>query len=122
VAITEAEWELMELLWQKAPRSSQELAAELEQTKGWKRATVVTLLGRLVAKGALLTEPQSNRFLYRPAIERTTCVAAETRGLLDRVFGGTLQPLLAHLAEYHPLTKKDVDELRALLDQIKPKH
>lgn len=121
VAITEAEWAIMELLWEKSPRTSQEIAAQLEQARGWKRATAVTLLARLAAKGALATEPQGNRFLYTPAVRRSACVADETRSFLDRLFGGTLRPLVAHCAEHHSLTKKDVAELKALLDQIKPK-
>lgn len=120
VAITDAEWDIMELLWEKSPRTSQEIVSLLEEGRGWKRATVVTLLARLTAKGALNTEPQGNRFLYTPAVERSACVAEETRSFLDRMFGGALQPLVAHVAEHHPLTKKDIAELKALLDQIKP--
>ena len=120
VAITEAEWDIMELLWEKCPRTSQEIVSLLEEGRGWKRATVVTLLARLTAKGALNTEPQGKRFLYTPAVERSACVAEETRSFLDRMFGGALQPLVAHVAEHHSLTKKDIAELKAMLDQIKP--
>jgi predicted transcriptional regulator len=121
VAITEAEWDIMELLWEQSPRTSQEIVSLLEEGRGWKRATVVTLLARLTAKGALATEPQGNRFLYTPIVQRSACVAEETRSFLDRMFGGTLQPLVAHVAEHHSLTKKDIAELKALLDQINPK-
>ncbi len=121
VAITEAEWEVMELLWERAPRTSQEIVGLLEEQKGWKRATVVTLLARLTAKGALGTEPQGNRFLYTPEVERSACVAEETRSFLNRLFGGALQPLVAHVAEHHSLTKSDIAELKALLDDIQPK-
>lgn len=120
VAITEAEWDVMELLWEKSPRTSQEIVSLLEEGRGWKRATVVTLLARLTSKGALVTEPQGNRFLYSPAVERSACVAEETRSFLERMFGGALQPLVAHVAEHHSLSKKDIAELKALLDQIKP--
>lgn len=119
--ITEAEWAVMEMLWEQAPRTSQEVVASLERERGWKRATVLTLLSRLAAKGAIVTEPQGNRFLYSPAFERAECVSMETSSLLGRLFGGALQPLLAHLAEHHPLTKKDIAELKALLDDIEPK-
>lgn len=121
VDITEAEWDVMELLWEKSPRTSQEIVALLEAGRGWKRATVVTLLSRLAGKGALATEPQGNRFLYTPAVERSACVSVETRSFLDRMFGGALRPLVAHVAEHHSLTKKDIAELKALLDEIKPK-
>lgn len=120
VAITAAEWDIMELLWEQSPRTSQEIVSLLEKERGWKRATVVTLLARLAAKGALKTEPQGNRFLYTPAVQRSACVAEETRSFLDRMFGGALQPLVAHVAEHHELTKEDIAELKALLDEIKP--
>lgn len=110
----------MELLWEQSPRTSQEIVALLEEGRGWKRATVVTLLARLTAKGALATEPQGNRFLYTPSVQRSACVAGETRSFLDRMFGGALQPLVAHVAEHHALTKKDIAELKALLNHIKP--
>ena len=121
VAITDAEWSIMELLWEQSPRTSQEIVSLLESERGWKRATVVTLLARLTAKGALATEPQGNRFFYTPAVERSACVAKETRSFLDRLFGGTLQPLVAHVAEHHTLSKQDIAELKALLDEIQPK-
>ncbi len=122
VAITEAEWEIMELLWERAPRTSQEIAALLEQRRGWKRATVLTLLSRLSAKGAVGTEPQGNRFLYSALVERPACVSEQTRSFLNRLFGGALHPLLAHCAEHQTLTKKDIAQLKALLDEIKPKN
>jgi len=121
VAITEAEWAVMEMLWEQAPRTSQEIAAHLEKERGWKRATVLTLLTRLTAKGAVSTEPQGNRFLYTPSVRRSACVADETRTFLERMFGGALQPLVAHLAEQDSLTKRDIAELKALLDEIEPK-
>jgi BlaI family transcriptional regulator, penicillinase repressor len=121
IAITGAEWAIMELLWEKSPLNSQEIAAQLEKARGWKRATVVTLLARLTTKGALATEPQGNRFLYTPAVARTACVADETRSFLNRLFGGALRPLVAHCAEHQSLTKSDIAELKALLDEIKPK-
>ncbi|MES2594335.1 MAG: BlaI/MecI/CopY family transcriptional regulator [Verrucomicrobiota bacterium] len=121
VAITEAEWAVMELLWESSPRTSQEIVALLEKERGWKRPTVLTLLTRLAAKAAVSTEPQGNRFLYTSAVERSACVAEETRSFLERMFGGALQPLVAHMAEHHSLTKKDIAELKALLDDIQPK-
>lgn len=121
MTITEAEWAVMELLWEHSPRTSQDIVALLEKERGWKRATVLTLLARLAGKGALTTEPQGNRFLYTPAVERSACVAEETRSFLERMFGGALQPLVAHMAEHHSLTKKDISELKALLDEIQPK-
>ena len=108
----------MERLWEAAPLASQELVAELGEKKGWARTTVITLLQRLVKKGAARAEARGARFVYVPAVERQACVTAETTNLLDRLFGGALHPLIAHFARHRRLTKQDVTELRALLDQI----
>ena len=122
LSISPGEWTVMELMWQKQPRTSQELTTELGKIKGWKRPTVITLLRRLVAKGALTTEAQGNKFLYRTGLERQSCVQLETESFLNRLFGGALQPLVAHFAEHHHLTQKDIGELRELLDKAKPKN
>lgn len=121
LSISEAEWQVMELLWKSSPLASQELVAVLKQSKGWARTTVVTLLQRLVKKGAVNAEGRGARFVYVPAVKRTDCVTAETTSLLDRLFGGALHPLVAHFAKHRQLSDKDVKELRALLDQIDPK-
>src|SRR6187455_1314619 len=89
-AISEAEWAVMEILWQTSPRTSAELCTILEKTHRWKRATVMTLLSRLIAKGIIVTKGEGRRWNYAPAVPRESCVAQETRGFLDRMFKGTL--------------------------------
>ena len=111
----------MELLWEKAPRASSEVCAALEKTRRWKRATVMTLLSRLISKGAVLTEGEGRRWQYLPAIPRERCVAQETRGFLDRLFKGALLPMVAHCIEHQKLSPQEITELRALLDQAKRK-
>src|SRR5688500_3606426 len=82
VSISEAEWSVMEVLWEGSPRTSPELCASLQKTRHWKRATVMTLISRLIGKGAIVTEGEGRRWLYAPAIPRERCVAEETRGFL----------------------------------------
>ena len=118
MSISESEWLLLELLWAKAPQGSQELVGELAESKGWARSTTITLLQRLIKKGAVRAVPKGSRFIYEPAVERATCVTAEATSFLDRLFGGSLHPFVAHFAKQQRLTKQDVTELRALLDTI----
>ncbi len=117
LSISEAEWSVMELLWEKSPRPSSELCAALGKTQGWKRATAMTLLGRLIAKGAIATEGEGRRWNYSAAVQRAGCVTQETRGFLDRLFNGALLPMVAHCIEHQKLSAQELSDLRALLDQ-----
>ncbi|MXP09689.1 BlaI/MecI/CopY family transcriptional regulator [Pseudoblastomonas halimionae] len=117
--ISEAEYAVMEVLWDKAPRTAAEVCDEVCEQRDWSIATVKTLLSRLVAKNALATEPDGRRFLYRPLLERGDYSTRESRRLVDRLFGGRAAPLVAHLAEAEALTPDDIAEIEKLLKEIK---
>src|SRR6187401_94765 len=117
VSISDAEWAVMEFLWAASPRTSADLCVALEKTRRWKRATVMTLIGRLIAKGVISTEGEGRRWQYAPAVPRERCVAQETRGFLDRLFQGALLPMVAHCLEHQKLTGRELADLRALLNQ-----
>ena len=117
--ISDAEHAVMEIVWAEAPLTAQSVAEQLVPSQNWTLATVKTLLSRLVAKGALSTEADGRKFLYRPAIERSAYVAGESQRLVDRLFGGRLSPLVAHLAEQESLSAEDIAEIEALLKALK---
>ncbi len=118
--ISEAEHAVMEVLWHESPLGAQEVADRIDQTRGWSIRTVKTLLSRLLAKGVLVHEEEGRRYLYRPVVERDDFVTRESRRLLDRMFGGSVSPLIAHLAEQDSLTPEDIAEIEALLKELKP--
>ena len=117
--ISEAEHAVMEVLWEQAPQTAAEVCEKVCDARGWSLATVKTLLSRLVAKQAVATEPDGRRFLYTPRIAREAYVGTESRRLVDRLFGGRAAPLFAHLAEADALTKDDIAEIEALLQELK---
>lgn len=117
--ISDAEHVVMEVLWSQAPLGAQEVADRIDPDRGWNIRTIKTLLSRLLAKGALVHEEEGRRYLYRPAIERDDFVTRESRRLLDRMFGGSITPLVAHLAERDSLTPEDIAEIEALLKELK---
>ena len=117
--ISEAEHAVMEVLWDEAPLTAQDVAERVDPTRGWSGTTVKTLLARLLGKGAVAFEADGRRYLYRPAIERGDYVSGESRRLIDRLFGGKLTPLVAHLAERDELTPADIAEIEALLKGLK---
>lgn len=116
--ISEAEWQVMEVLWRQGPLTAQAAAVELAGM-GWTLATVKTLLSRLAAKGAVSTTEDGRRFLYAPAVARGDIAAGESRRLVDRLFGGRATPLVAHLAERGELSSADIAELEALIRELK---
>lgn len=113
--ISDAEHAVMEVLWADAPLTANVVAERLTDSQSWTLPTVKTLLSRLLAKGALAAEAEGRRFLYRPLIERADYVSHESRRLVDRLFGGRLSPLVAHLAERGALTADDISEIMVLL-------
>ena len=117
--ISEGEQAVMEVLWADAPLTATEVAERIPDARGWSERTVKTMLGRLLAKGALLHEEDGRRYLYRPAVARAEHAARESRRLVDRLFGGRAAPLVAHLAADEGLTPEDIAELEALLKDLK---
>ena len=117
--ISSAEHEIMEVLWADSPLTANEVAERVPAGRDWSIRTVKTLLARLLAKGALAHEEDGRRYLYRPAVAREDYVAAESGRLIDRLFGGRVTPLVAHLAERGELSDRDIAEIEALLRELK---
>ncbi|WP_449427941.1 BlaI/MecI/CopY family transcriptional regulator [Rhodanobacter umsongensis] len=121
VAISDAESRVMEVLWQKAPQTSEDIVAALLAPTGWHEKTIKTLLNRLLGKGAVSAEKDGRRYLYSPQLRREDWQQQESRSLLDRVFGGKVAPLLAHFSQHEKLSARDIAELRKLIDSIDKK-
>ncbi len=117
--ISDAEQQLLQLLWDESPLGAAELAARAPTDREWSLTTVKTMLSRLVAKGVLGAEPDGRRFLYRPLIARETVAGGQAGRLIDRLFGGRVSPLVAQLAEEGQLSKDDLEELEALVQSLK---
>jgi predicted transcriptional regulator len=117
--ISEAELQLLQLLWDESPLGATEIAERVPAARNWSLTTVKTLLARLVAKGALTTQSEGRRFLYQPAIARETVAAGQAGGLIDRLFGGRVSPLVAQLAQQRQLDAEDLDELEALVRSLR---
>ena len=116
--ISDTEWEIMKILWQRAPLTAQEIITALtSRDLSWHPKTAKTLLNRLVKKKALAYDQEGRAYLYRPLVQEGDCVRAEAESFLQRVFGGSLQPMLAHFVEQNKLSPKELAELRRLLEK-----
>lgn len=108
----------MQVLWTSAPLTTGEIVEALQrQEPGWHPKTAQTLIGRLVKKKAIGFTAQGRTYLYRPLVSQEACIDHETETFLDRLFGGSLKPLLAHFVENRKLSKKEIEELKRLLDK-----
>ena len=116
---SESEMQVLAALWDDAPQSAADLTARVGRANGWTQATVKTLLARLVQKGAVSAEADGRRYLYRPAVDRDAAVGEESQRFVDRLFGGRVSPLIAHLADREALTDTDIAEIEALLRKLK---
>ena len=116
--ISEAESVVMDVLWQRSPLSAEDVVASLSGRQDWQEATIKTLLNRLLKKGAVAAEKDGRRYLYAPVLQRDAWVQGESESLLERMFAGRVAPLVAHFSEQRKLSRKDIAELRKLLDGI----
>lgn len=116
--VSEAESIVMEVLWQRHPLAAEDVVRALAEAQDWQEATIKTLLNRLLNKGAIRAEKQGRRYLYAPVLQREDWVLDESQGLLERLFDGRVAPLVAHFSTHRMLSRKDIAELRRLLEEI----
>ena len=115
--ISDTEWEIMRVVWAQHPITAADIIARLVAADPtWHPKTARTLLARLVEKKALDYEERGRVYVYEPRVSEEECVAAASGSFVERVFGGSLKPMLVHFIEQRRLTRKELDELRALLD------
>jgi len=112
---TEAEWKIMELLWDRAPRPMSEITKELEPATGWSRHTVITLLKRMQEKRTVAVDESGDVKMYSPLITREEASRMQTKKLLNRVFSGKASLLINHLVDSGEITLKEMDELMEML-------
>ena len=116
--ISGAESQVMEAVWGKGPLTADEIVADVGEPQGWGEATVKTLINRLLKKKALISERSEGRTRYRALVSRADYIQGESQGLLDRLFGGELAPLVAHYAKHRKLAPSEVARLKRLIEGL----
>ena len=115
--ISDAEWDVIKVLWDRGQASAQDVTEALAVGRNWRPQTVKTLLNRLVKKGAAAYAEEGRRFIYRPKVSRDAVVKAESRSFLSRVFDGAVTPALVHFLKLGNLSSADIDQLKRTLDR-----
>lgn len=121
ISLTEAEWTVMECLWEYSPRTGRETCQWLQERMGWTRSTVLTLLRRLEAKGAVAGNTEGDIKTFFPLIGRDEVARQEAQSLLSRVYKGSLSLLVSSLTRKEKLSQKEIDELYAILREMEAK-
>lgn len=117
--ISEAEWVVMKVVWNRHPISANEIIESLDAHSEWNPKTIRTLVTRLVKKGALSAEKEDRLLVYRPLVDEHSCIASESRSFLHRFFGGSLNPMMASLFETQPPSREELDQLESLLEDLR---
>jgi len=115
VKLSEAEWKVMNLLWEKAPQTMMQITNHFKETTGWTKHTVMTFLRRMEEKGAIHYEEGDRAKLYYPDIEKDKAVIQETEEFLHKVFDGRMGLMLNTMVEKKALSKTEIEELYDIL-------
>ena len=119
--ISEAEFEVMKIVWKYAPISTNEITERLTKTTSWSPKTIQTLIKRLVTKGVLSYEKQSRVFVYTPLVQESDYIGQESTSFLERFYNGDIKAMLSAYIENDRLSDADIDALRKLLSKSKNK-
>lgn len=118
IQLTEAEWKIMEVLWDHHPRSMAEITKILEPSTEWTRHTVITLLKRMQDKGSVSVDESGTVKMYSPRVTREQASTEQTKKFLSRVFSGKASLLIHNLVDSGEL---QMEEMQALLEMMKNK-
>ena len=117
ISLSDGEWKLMNRLWAHSPMTIMELTAATREETGWGKNTVITMLSRLEAKGAVRCQEGGRAKLYYPALDRRDAARAETESFLGRVYGGSVGSMMSAMVDSRQLTAEDIAELSAILEK-----
>lgn len=115
--VSEAEFEVMKIVWKHAPISTNEITDRLLKTTKWSPKTIQTLIKRLVTKGALTYEKQGRVFVYTPVVKEDEYIKQESNSFLERYYDGDITAMLSAYIENDSLSEAEIDTLRSLLSE-----
>ena len=117
VALTEAEWKILLLLWEKSPRTMMELTRALAQETGWSKHTVITMLKRMAVKGTVRICEDGPVKTYFPAVSKDRVAREQTQTLLKRLFSGRASLLVNDMMEQGELDDEELRELQNIINR-----
>lgn len=117
IQISEAELEVMKLLWENEKMTSPEIVEELLKTSEWKDKTILTLINRLVKKGAVNAEKESGKaFLYSANINEDEYKQEQSNSLINKLFNGSISLMMSNFVKSNKISNEDIEELKRILE------
>ncbi|WP_343069819.1 BlaI/MecI/CopY family transcriptional regulator [Clostridium aciditolerans] len=117
--ISDSEWEVMKVLWDKSPLTSSEIIEKLKPVTKWSPTTIYTLINRLVKKEAIKIEEGSSPYICYPIISKEDYTKKEYKSFLSKVYNGSLNLMISNIVEEQNLSDEEIDELKKILDKSK---
>lgn len=117
--ISDAEWEIMKVLWSKSPSTTNDVMNILGDRTGWKPGTIKSLMNRLLKKNAIAFNQEGKTYLYFPLVTEEEFLKTENQSFLERLYGGSLKPMFVNFLKHQKLSQDDVEELKKILDERK---
>lgn len=115
--ISEAEFEVMKVVWKFAPINTNEITERLLKTTTWSAKTIQTLVKRLVTKGALTYKKEGRVFVYTPLVEENDYINQQSTSFLNRFYDGDISAMLSAYLENNHLSEKELHHLRSILSK-----
>ena len=115
--ISEAEYEVMRIVWKYTPINTNEVTDKLTKTTEWSPKTIHTLLKRLVNKGALTYEKEGRIFVYTPLVQEEEYINEQSTSFLNRFFSGNVTSMVSSFLDHDQLSPSEINELRSLLSE-----
>jgi BlaI family penicillinase repressor len=119
VELTEAEWEIMKVIWEKEPCAAGTVQESLAESRAWAYSTVKTTMDRMAEKGLLQIQRIRNLQLFKSCVSEVDAKRGEFRKMLKRAFDGALTPMMQFLIEHEGLSKDESEQLRKLVSKAK---
>lgn len=116
--LSENEWYIMQVLWEKSPSTLREICEALKATKGWSRHAVSSFLKRMLEKGAITVDESGKMREYSAVWSREETILEETHSILERVYQGDLLLMVSNAVKEQKLSEQDISELKNLLDKL----
>ena len=116
--LSENEWYIMQVLWEKSSASLRELCEALSESKGWTKHAISSFLKRMIEKGAISVDESGKVKNYIPLWNKDETILEETQSIMERVYKGNLILMVSNAVKEQKLTKEEIDELRSMLDRM----
>lgn len=114
--ISQAEYEIMKIIWDSSPISTNKVCERVPKSHNWSSKTVHTLLSRLTAKQVISYEKRGRMFYYSPLISQEDYISQERHQFLNRFYNGRASSLVSSLISDAELSDEDLQKMYELID------